>query len=236
MKLKHILFPKRCRCCGDAILPWDNYCKVCIDENTYITGETCTHCGTKKEDCICKKAYLPYDRITAAYYYEGGVRRGVYLLKFYKNIRSAEAMAEDMYLSYGREGINFDYDFISFVPQTKDEQTNRGFNQAQLLANLLSVYCSIPTYNALEKLYSSKPQRSLRASFRKGNVFGIFDTRKGVEIQNKRILLVDDVRTTGATLDECAKMLKIHGADTVDVIVYACTKSIETRKKPIDKN
>jgi predicted amidophosphoribosyltransferase len=84
------------------------------------------------------------------------------------------------------------------------------------------------------KLYENDSQRNLNVTERSGNVFGVYDVRDGVDIKGKTILLVDDVKTTGATLSNCAWIMKIRGAEKV----YCATVAIPVGKKEnsSDKN
>lgn len=134
---------------------------------------------------------------------------------------------EEMYFSLKSKNPEASYDFICFVPQTEAEQEKRGYNQSCLLAEILGAYLEIPVYSTLVKLYDTKRQRTVSVRNKKGNVFGVFDTADGTEAEGKRILFVDDIQTSGATVDECAKMLKIRGAECVDVVVYAVTRKKE---------
>ena len=231
MKAKYCIFPKRCQICNSVICPWNKICEDCISEKLEITGQCCTYCGCKLEDCKCKKTYHFYDNIFAAFYYEGGVREGIHLFKFSGKTNMAFNFAEKMYLSVIAKCEDKQYDFICFVPQTALEQENRGYNQSRLIAEILSVYMKIPLYDALVKLYETKRQRLTAFRNKKGNVFGVFDVDEAVEVENKRILIVDDIRTSGATIDECCKMLKIRGAETVDVAVYAVSRKFSREAK-----
>ncbi len=89
------------------------------------------------------------------------------------------------------------------------------------MANELSALTGIPVLDALECIYDTPSQHSLSGLYRKGNVFGIYDVKCKDEIKDKNILLVDDVKTTGASLDECAKMLRIFEAQSVSCITFA---------------
>ena len=100
-----------------------------------------------------------------------------------------------------------------------------------MLANELSKRLNLPVRNYLVKLYDTKQQHTLKESLRSGNVLGIFDVdEKEYSPEGKTVLLCDDVKTTGATLNECAKMLKLHGAKDVKCVTATITK------KQVDKS
>lgn len=162
-----------------------------------------------------------YNDIITPYYYEAEPMNTVikYKFKYRREIAGfmAGKIAEKLDSIYP-EGF---FDCICFVPQTKDEMSKRGFNQAQLLASELSEIMETEIHCSIAKLYDTKRQHDLSSTERSGNVFGVFDITESEKITDKKILLVDDIKTTGATLNECAKMLKIRGAYSVTGAVFA---------------
>lgn len=78
MKTEYVLFPKRCRICGDVIPPWSAICKTCQTEKLALTGVCCEKCGCLAYDCGCGKKSRFYDSIYASFYYEDGVLKGVH--------------------------------------------------------------------------------------------------------------------------------------------------------------
>ncbi|HOJ35800.1 MAG TPA: phosphoribosyltransferase family protein, partial [Clostridiales bacterium] len=113
------------------------------------------------------------------------------------------------------------FDCVCFVPESEDVLKERGYNQSRLLAESVSRHLNVPCGELLKKLYTTKPQRTLSAAERQGNVLGVFETNPEEITAGKKILLIDDIKTTGATLDECAKSLLIAGADRVFCAVAA---------------
>lgn len=112
------------------------------------------------------------------------------------------------------------YDVIIPVPLHIDRLRWRGFNQAQLLAQHFANGCRIDPYS-LSRVRSTRPQVDLHESERRRNVAGAFRVAHPRRIAGRRILLVDDVYTTGATVDECSDALVRAGAESVDVLVLA---------------
>ena len=113
------------------------------------------------------------------------------------------------------------FDVITFVPQTAEESADRTYNQSEILAKEVGKRINIPVIPLLKKIYETDSQRNLHPSERSGNIFGVFECINKNMIQGKNILLIDDVKTSGATINECAKMLHIYDATSVYCAVIA---------------
>lgn len=161
--------------------------------------------------------------MAAPFYYEAAARNGVLRLKRYDDPDAIAYFADYLYevvrREYGAEPI----DGLTYVPMTRRAERSREYNQGQLLAEALGKRLSLPVYTALAKIYETPPQKALDLRARSGNVLGVFDVIDPA-VRGKTLLLVDDVMTTGATLSECAKMLKIHGAKRVLAVTFAVRK------------
>ncbi len=134
-----------------------------------------------------------------------------------------------MYGCLEERGLMRDVDIITFVPMRSFRRFIRGYNQSELIARKLSELSGIPYKRLLEKKYDSSPQHKLSAVARTGNLIGCFEPVKDAEdlFKYKTVLVVDDVLTTGSTLNEIAKTLLIFGADSV----YTATCTVTKRKK-----
>lgn len=171
-------------------------------------------------------------RVCAPYYYSGAAKRAIKKLKYSDDIDISYIMAKDMAETFKKQYSEMDFDFCTFVPSHRREQRKRGFNQAQLLAQYLSKELSIPYKELLVKTTVTTPQHTLSESMRSGNLLGSMKVKSRYfeKIRGARILLCDDVKTTGATLDECAKTLMICGAEEVNCITYCITKNNKKTK------
>ena len=227
-----LLFPQRCRFCDRVIEINETACKGCLETRNEITGEICMLCGFKKSDCVCKKHKSFYTAVASPYYYEGAAGVAVKKLKFGKATHIAESLSEDMAKCFFERFSGYSFDFAAYVPMTKKDEKKRGFNQAQLLAAGVSKRTGIPLKDALEKIFETSQQHTLKEYERSGNVLGVFAVKEEVLpfIKHARILLCDDVKTTGATLNECAKTLLIAGADEVFCLTATTVK--KSFKKP----
>ncbi len=229
-KLLCAFFPRRCKYCGEVILPEEELCEACKAYLPETEEPVCFYCGHSKEDCKCKKHKHYYDKIAAPFYYEGAIVKAVDRLKFRQKPFLSEAYAEDMVNTIDKLYSEVKFDGVCCIPFSNQDRRRREFNQSELLARHISEKTGIELLNVLVKNYETSTQHMLKSSGRRGNVFAAFDVENPEIIKGKRILLVDDIKTTGATLDECAKMLKIYGADEVYAICFAVAK----KKQNID--
>lgn len=224
-RILKFLFCNRCRICGEVIEP---DCDLC-DECKYlekIENPRCIHCGCSKVNCTCKGKKNEYKQIVSAYYYRDSIIRAVSNFKNNDMPQLADNMANEMYHVIQQEYHDIEFDSITFVPLRKFHQTKRGFNQSQLIAQKLSILMNVEVMELLSKVRYTGVQHHKSARARSADVFGAYDVldEYKYKLDGKRILLVDDVKTTGSTLGECAKMLKIYGAQTVYAVTFAVTK------------
>lgn len=221
------LFPKRCVFCGKVIRLSEDVCADCAQSAERVTKPVCAFCGLPKTHCDCSKTRHFYDGIAAPFVYNDTVRKGVLLYKNGMNKRAVSYIAREMALCY-RQNCPFAADLIAHVPLTVREKRRRGFDQNREIAAALAAYLQIPLYEGLCKIYDTPAQKSRGRLYKRGNVAGVFDAIDPEEVRGKRILLTDDVKTSGSTLDECAKMLKLYDAEAV----FALSFAIAGQKKP----
>ena len=220
-----ILYPPRCIICDEPIRDY-GYCDDCNGKLEPIKAPLCQMCGLEKGNCACKYNIFHFDAITAPYFNEEYAQQGVYDLKFkirYNCVRTfGREMAKCVKKDFGTENI----DLICCVPARNESLYDRGFNHAELFAREISKQLKIKRDNKLLKLnYQGKTQHRLKTiDDRFNNVRGRYGVTKTVK--GKNILLVDDIKTSGATIDECARQLKFAGAEKV-----YCVTALVTRKK-----
>lgn len=217
------IFTNHCKYCNTIIEKGEEICAECRDNLPKIDGEKCKFCGAEKERCGCKKHRMAYDGITSPFYYENGIKAGIQSLKFNGKEHIARILAEAMAKSVKSDFLQVNFDFICFVPFTTAQKIRRNYNQSELLAEYLSKTLKIPLKNVLIKLFETESQHNKNIRNRSGNVFGVYDIKENMDVKNKTILIVDDIKTTGATLNECAWILKIRGAKEVYCVTAALT-------------
>jgi ComF family protein len=157
--------------------------------------------------------------LRSAFRYEGEVRRLVHALKF----DGQSAIAEDLTLALAplAEAL-LPIDVIVPVPLTGSRRRQRGFNQAALIAKQIAHAGALRFAEPLERVRSSPPQaRSATAEDRWRNVEGAFALRRGADVRGLNVVVVDDVATTGATLDACARVLIDGSAASVSGLTFA---------------
>ena len=215
-RLRYVVYPRRCALCGRVVTPDTELCSRCASSAHRVRTPICLYCGCGRRECVCAKRRSRFAAAFAApFYYTGVVRKGIRRLKFSEEPEVAEVLGREMARFARQVYAGVQFDLVTFVPMTKREKRERGYNQSELLAKAAAGELLLACVPTLEKLYETNRQRMLDRRRRSGNVFGVFEAIDPQVIRGKRILLCDDLRTTGATLTECAKMLRIRGAREV---------------------
>jgi len=215
--LLDLLLPPRCLHCESAG-SW--FCATCVSQISFIAPPVCQRCGTpidtKTSTCKqCKNNPLnSIDGIRVVAYFENNpIRSAIHFLKYKNHKAVASALADLLANAYRQYAL--DLDVIVPVPLHVSRFKERGYNQSELLVKQLGNLLKLPTnVKTLQRTRKTQSQMELGAEERHKNVasaFGCSDT----ELANKRVLLIDDVCTTGSTLDACAEALKINNAQSV---------------------
>jgi len=219
-RLLKILYPNRCEFCGEVIELKDTVCGKCR-YLPVIEPPFCKYCGVNKEACKCDKKTNEYKAVIAPYYYKNNVQNAIYSFKFRNMPFLSERMGADIAKCVKKYYNQIDFDAVCFVPLYPSSDAERGYNQAQLLAQKAAEEIEVELRPLLKKTIKNKVQHKQTAKQRKANVFGVYDLTDKEWVKDKTILLIDDVKTTGCTLNECSKMLKIYGAKEVYCAVLA---------------
>jgi len=228
--VRDVLFPSDLTCdiCGRETFG-ANLCEDCLKTLVLNDKASCPVCGRKTvqaEICMeCKIRPPRFKRAVSAFSYEGGA---VVLINKFKN--GAGYLKEFFADKICEKLTNFpQYDCIVYVPLTRRAKRKRGYNQSELLANAVSKRTGKPVIRgAVEKKRRTEDQKNLSREERAKNLSGCFRVVKKEEVKSKRVLVVDDVLTTGATADEMTKVLLRAGAAQVYVATVA---SVEYKLK-----
>ena len=223
------IFPPECGGCGKKGVRW---CPVCASESRTISDRCCEICGDIFVDTeICQRCLEERPVFTQARswaVYEGPVRNLVHRLKYKGDICLGEALAKPLIFELKRIGWNID--MVIPVPLSLARMAERGYNQAALIALPIAIGLQVPyQVKALRKVKDTRSQVGLSYNDRKTNLMDAF--KVDVEIlKGKRILVVDDVTTSGATLNECARALYEAGA--CDVFGYTFARAANNKLAP----
>ncbi len=235
--IKTILWPHRCMFCSEPMFNSRKLtCERCVEALPYVKGKICTKCGRERSECTCTSATLYYEKAVAPFYFEDGVRKCIHSFKFRSHTEFALPLSEYMYDVFKQQYGDEAFDFITYVPLHGADLKSRGYNQSRMLAEYLSQKTGIVCKdNVIHKIYRTEKQSGTSSVERFGNVLGVFDVDKSLDLAGMRILLVDDIETTGSTLSECGKMLYLAGAEKVCCISVAVTK-IKRKDETDDRN
>ncbi len=208
-------------------------CENCIKTLPFNNKKVCTKCGepifSKAEYCLaCKNSQKNYEKARAPFIYEGEVVKLIYKFKY----NNAKYMFDYLGLFLVDEYIktNWDVDCILPVPLHEKRKKERGYNQSYLLSKKLEEALGIEIVtNNLIRNRETVTQTDLTKKQRKENLEKAFTVLNKKQLKNKRVLLIDDVFTTGATIEECTKTLLKAGVNSVYVLTLAHVK------KPLQK-
>jgi ComF family protein len=214
-----LLYPPRCVLCGAG---GSFLCTRCLDGLPRATGPRCDACWLPAAGfCYrCAERPLALERLRSIFCYEGPVRRLVHAFKFGGQTCLAEPMAVELLPLLEQADPATDLLVPVAMPRMRERQ--RGFNQSQLLARHLGKVAGLPVVDALSRQRDNGTQvSSLNAAERWRRVHGAFSVRDDAAIAGRRLVLIDDIATTGATLDACARALLGAGAASVSAVTLA---------------
>lgn len=223
-----LLLPPRCLSCGVTVPALGTLCVGCWREITFLGAPCCACCGYPFDFdlganglCGACAAQTPaFDRARAAMRYDDASRQLVLALKHGNRLHLAPTLAQWM----RRAGAELlaEADLLVPVPLHWTRLFARRYNQAAVLALALAKSGGLAvSADCLIRRRRTPSQGRKNASARRRNVAGAFVLRRAGEVRGKRVVLVDDVLTTGATVEECARVLKRAGAAKVDVLALA---------------
>ena len=232
-RILDFILPTSCAYCNspvrDSGIPF--FCASCWADFSSIDGPVCPRCGNPFESpetllhspdhpCLaCRKTPPTFDQALSIGYFEGPLREAVHQFKY----RPCRALGRPLALwMAGNIRPVSEIDCIIPVPLHISRLRQRGFNQALILAHALSRIFFLPlSFDNLMRVRPTRPQVELSGAERIRNVAGAFALRGPDELRDGDVLLVDDVFTTGATMNECAMVLKDAGASRVTALTIA---------------
>jgi ComF family protein len=242
LTIKNLFLPVFCQSCGMRLLTEENgfFCPTCWEASRRIDRPFCTVCGRPQiaavgmgggpnfpcGPCSQRTADDPIRRTFGAAVYADAIGEAIKLFKFQGKRRLVHPLAEVM-VEFAEREMNVDaYTTIEPVPLYRVRRRERGFNQSQLLARAIKpAFPNAKVSSALDRVRPTRVQSRLKsADERRKNVRGAFQVTDVHALRGERVLLVDDVITTGGTVTECAKVLRTAGAESVDVFAVALSE------------
>ena len=206
-----LLFPPKCILCG----------KLLRDEET----DLCRSCRTDSPECHKNNLTFSFlDSWAAVWYYDGYIRKSLHRYKFGRARHYAPAYGRLLAMKLMTEYPE-GFDLLTWVPVSRIRKFTRGYDQVELLAKAVGRELGMEPVRTLRKLRNNPPQSGIdRIEKRRANVLGIYRIENPEQVAGKRVLLLDDILTTGATAGECARVLLTAGAREVHCGCIAVAK------------
>ncbi|MBO5336047.1 MAG: ComF family protein [Lachnospiraceae bacterium] len=231
MNILQLLFPLRCPVCDDIVRPYGaKICVPCREKLKLLTPPWCMQCGKKLytdgylcQDCQRKKH--KYLRGRALYEYESAAP-AIYRFKYGKRQEYADFFGEEIARFLGNFIRQCNPDGLIPVPLHAKRMRHRGYNQAQLLAESMGRYLDISVYaNLIKRVKNTRPLKHQNAAERENNLKKAFNIAQN-DVKLDTVIIVDDIYTTGSTMDEVADVLRQHGVKKIYFIALACGKGL----------
>jgi competence protein ComFC len=231
----NLIYPPKCVVCNSSLPAEESnneyLCSGCFGKIKFVIHPICEKCGRLSNSLICskcnKKPKLFFNRAFHVAVYDGVFKELIHLFKYSKNDYLDRFLAGFLAETILKNQFLKESDFIVPVPLHWQEKWRRGYNQTELLACEVSKKTRMPVLsNRLVKHRKIFSQTMLSGKERLKNVKGAFKVKNSAILRNKKILLVDDVFTTGATVNECARQLQKAKVKQINIITLACSCEI----------
>lgn len=223
----NLIYPRKCIFCKTILdvnkTKNDYICNKCISSLPFVDLPLVSRKNKDIDNNINNRIYF-FDDCISSFYYEPPITRAICDFKFHDKKFYAYIFSDYIIKNIVKFYININFDFISYIPMYKSREKDRGFNQAKLLAKEISKKIKIPLKDLIIKIKNNDPQHNLPLKLRKINIQNVYDFSHKQNINQKTILLIDDIITSGFTLNEASKILKTHGAKKVYCATIATTK------------
>lgn len=198
------LFPPHCVFCDKIVAPGCKICNECAKEVVPVHAVRCMNPSGSGQNIPCIVLYA----------YKGKVRNSMIRFKFYGDQGNASVYAQKLSECIHSKMADEPTDLVTAVPISRERRKTRGYNQSELIAREIACCLDLPYQECLDKKEDNPEQHLLSRTGRIENVKGLYEGNQA-QIQGKRILLIDDIVTTGSTLCECAGVLTKCGAKSV---------------------
>lgn len=221
--LLDIVYPPYCVSCGVSDPTW--FCSVCRSKVEYLEPPYCVRCGIPCTTGLCTKCRDTRHSFTSAHsatQFSEPIVEVIHQFKYGRHIVLADPLAEIMIERFSKTDLQGKFDLIVAIPEEDSRLIDRGFNQAEELAIRLAKTVSVDYCpNILTKTRKTSRQVGLSAEARARNLLGAYSVARPETIVGRNVLVVDDVMTTGSTLEEAARALKEAGASHIRAYTLA---------------
>lgn len=207
-----LLFPKRCAVCGEIIHRNASVCGKCKEELEYV-DKNCSVCGAIKKQCECKYRVYRFSGCVAPFYKGDNSMKMIYRFKFGNKTDAAEFLADKICEKVREYFGSVKFDRVTSVPMSSFKYFYKGYNHSEVIAKAVAQKLGVPYCRTLKKRPFKKSQHTLNHKERIENVRDMFYFPSKNDYGT--VLLIDDVKTTGATLNECTKELLFSGVQDV---------------------
>lgn len=224
-QLRDLVIPPACLACGNRIDDQAQViCESCEAKLSPCGGNLCPVCGSEMSERLCEVCLeedFSFDRAKSAFRYATPVKELIHALKYNGYQSPAGYFALPLAELIETEEDLQSYDYICAVPLHKVRERERGYNQSDLIAYALSALSGISYVNPVKRRVNTLSQTLLSKSHRVKNLNGAFTVTDLNLVQGKKVIVVDDVFTTGTTLNEIAKVLHQAGAEKICALTAA---------------
>lgn len=210
-KIASWLYPDKCVLCG-RVLEKDEM-------------DLCHHCRIHAPECPLSNSKFPYlKQWLALWYYEDDVRSSLLRYKFHGRRNYARAYGRMLAMKLSREEW-MDFDILTWIPISHRRKRKRGYDQVELIAEALAQELAVTAMPCLKKIQDNPAQSGIAGQAeRRANVLGVYQVLDADAVAGQRVLLLDDIVTTGSTAGECARVLLTAGAKEVRLAVVAAAR------------
>lgn len=225
-----LIYPPHCVLCNTNLEARGYLCGACKGEAKRILAPFCEICSQPFDGAIegkfscsnCAQRHFHFEYAVACYRSSGVVREILHRFKYQREYYLRHEMGA--WLMEGLDDpriVSRKFDLIVPVPLHWIRERRRQFNQANVLAEMVSKRTGVPLLNCLKRIRRTPTQTRFDRAERMENLLNAFKMRKNMGVQGKQLVLIDDVFTTGSTVDECARVLKDAGAASIRVLTVA---------------
>ena len=194
----------------DIVYPVEEKCIICRTDG--FIG-LCPYCKSKINRATIENGNLSYG-------FYGGTLKTLILKFKYESDFTAGYLLSKLLVEMIKENEIY-ADVICYVPMTKKSEKKRGFNQCEVIARHIGYHINVPVSDCIKKIKNTKEQKTLTKEERVKSIKGAFKVSRIKDIKNKNVILIDDVMTTGATINECKDVLKKSGVNNITVLTIA---------------